>query len=222
MGGTRKTRQNLKMDNKGKAGCGCLIGILIIIMIFAGLGFHPVSLKTFAKVFRYGDPVVTADAVFVPGFPEDKNGELYVDAFREYFAGNGRVIYAENEKMPGKDMGNILNEMARARGVREKIVKTISTGGTEDKDRPSVVTNKLRSAGVKKVIVIVPEYASRRYHLMYSRDTSGVLYMIKPLKVSYFQSDRWWRDDISRGLMAREAYYSLKYCFEFLKEKFGK
>jgi hypothetical protein len=75
---------------------------------------------------------------------------------------------------------------------------------------------------MKKVIVIVPEYASRRYHVIYSRDTSGVLYMIKPLKVSYFQSDHWWRDDISRGLMAREAYYSLKYCFEFLKNKFGK
>jgi len=222
MGTTQKQDKTLKMDNKGKAGCGCLVGILIILMIFLGLGFHPVSLKTFAKVFRYGDPIVTADVVFVPRFPEDKNGELYADAFREYFAGNGRAIYAENEKMTGNDISNTLNEMARARGVREKIVRTISTGGTDDDNRPSLIKNKLRSAGMKKVIVIVPEYASRRYHVMYSRETSGVLYMIKPLKVSYFQSDHWWRDDISRGLMAREAYHSLKYCFEFLKKQFGK
>jgi len=137
MGRTTKGKKN--MNNKGKTGCGCLVGILIIIMIAAGLGFHPVSLKFFAKVFRYEDMIVTADAIFVPRFPEDRNGELYSDAFREYFAGNGRTIYVENEKIPGKNIGNnILDQMASARGVKESVVKTIYPGETdENRSSPS-------------------------------------------------------------------------------------
>src|SRR5574340_926702 len=129
MGSRTKIRQNLKMDNKGKAGCGCLIGILIIIMIFAGLGFHPVSLKTFAKVFRYGDPVVTADAVFVPRFPEDKNGELYVDAFREYFAGNGKAIYVEEDRIFGVGIESLIAELAKTKGIKEDAIKAIEADG---------------------------------------------------------------------------------------------
>lgn len=207
------------MNNKGKAGCGCLIGILIIIMVVIGLGFHPLSLKSFAKCLRYEDMVVTADAIFVPRFPEDQNGELYSDAFREYFAGNGRAIYVEDAKTPGTDIGNIVGRMAEARGIKENAVKTIYPGET-DKNRSTVIKAKLKAAGLKKVIIVVPEYASRRYHLMYgsSPDTAGTLYMVKPLKVSCFQGDRWWRDDLSRAIMTREVYNSLAYYYALLRK----
>ena len=56
------------MNDKGKAGCGCLVGVLVIIMVIAGLGFHPVSLKYVTKYLRYEDVIATADAVFVPRF----------------------------------------------------------------------------------------------------------------------------------------------------------
>lgn len=209
------------MNNKGKTGCGCLVGILVIIMVVAGLGFHPLSLKSFAKLLRYEDTITAADAIFVPRFPEDKTGELFSDAFREYFAGNGRTIYVETEKVPGKDVGNSLHQMAVARGVKENVVKTVYTGQT-DENRTSLIKDKLAAAGLKKVIIIVPEYASRRYHMMYARDTARTLYMIKPLKVSYFPSDRWWRDDLSRSVMAREVYYSLAYYYKLLKKDAGK
>ncbi len=206
------------MNDRGKTGCGCLLTILIIIMVIAGLGFHPVSLKSFTKCLRYGDPIVTADAVFVPRFPEDKNGELYGDAFREYFAGNGRTIYVEDDRVPGKNIGVVLSQMSKDRGIKENVVRTVNPGDTDDK-QPSVIKGKLKAAGLKKVIVIVPEYASRRYHMIYSRDTAGILYMIKPLKVSYFQSDSWWRDDLSRVLMAREVYSLLTYYYYLLLKK---
>lgn len=214
----RKRAGKGKMNDKGKAGCGCLVGILIIIMIVVGLGFHPLSLKSFARYLRYEEPVVTADAIFVPRFGEDKNGELYSDAFREYFAGNGRAIYVENHKMVGKDVGSILSEMARARGVKENVVRMVPSGETHE-ERAPVAKEKLKAAGLKKVIVIVPEYASRPYHMMYSRNTGGVVYMIKPLKVSYFRGDSWWRDDLSRALMAREVYHVLEQYYDILLKK---
>lgn len=206
------------MNDRGKTGCGCLLTILIIIMVIAGLGFHPVSLKSFTKFLRYEDPIVTADAVFVPRFPEDKNGELCGDAFREYFAGNGRVVYVEDDKTPGKNIAVVVSQMAKDRGIKENIVRTVNPGDMDD-NRPSVIKGKLKAAGLKKVIVVVPEYASRRYHIIYSRDTAGILYMIKPLKVSYFPSDRWWRDDLSRALMAREVYSLMTYYYNLLLKK---
>lgn len=43
--------------------------------------------------------------------------------------------------------------------------------------------------------------------------------MIKPLKVSYFQNDRWWRDHLSRALTAHEVYTVLvDYYNEFAKK----
>jgi len=220
MARARNTKKS-KMNDEGKAGCGCLVFTLIVMMVVAGLGFHPLSLKFFAKCLRYEDPIITADAVFVPRFTEDKDGELYSDAFREYFAGNGRTIYVENEKAPGNDVSNVLRQMARARGIKESVVKTVYLGEM-DGDRSSSVKGKLRAAGLKKVILIVPEYASRRYHMMYSLDPGGTIYMIKPLKVSYFQSDRWWRDDLSRTLIAREMYNASTYCYKLLKKETGK
>lgn len=207
------------MNDNGKAGCGCLVVVLVIIMVIAGLGFHPVSLKYITKYLRYEDVIVTADAVFVPRFHEDRNGELYSDAFREYFAGNGRAIYVENDRLVGRqDIGRTLHQMARERGVKESAVKTVNPGN-RDLMRPSEIKKKLKAAGLKKVIVIVPEYAARRYHLEYSRDTGGTLYMIKPLKVSYFKSDSWWRDSLSRALTAHEAYTVLMDYYNELRKK---
>jgi hypothetical protein len=210
------------MNDRGKTGCGCLVAILVIIMVIAGIGFHPVSLKSVTKYLRYEDAIVTADAIFVPRFHEDKNGELYSDAFREYFAGNGRVIYVENDRLVGrKDIGATLSQMAQARGVKENVIKTVNPGN-RDAMRPSEIKKKLRAAGLKKVIVIVPEYAARRYHQTYSRETGGTLYMIKPLKVSYFQGDRWWRDHLSRALTAHEVYIVLLHYYnELLKKDSG-
>ena len=206
------------MNDSGKTGCGCLIVVLVIIMVIAGLSFHPVSLRSFTKFLRYEDIATTADAVFVPRFGEDTKDELYRDAFREYFAGNGRIIYIQNDMRYGKDISVILGEMARERGVKENIVRIIDPGTADDKAQ-AVIKGKLKAAGLKKIIVIVPEYASRRYHMIYSRDTGGILYMIKPLKVSYFQNDRWWRDHLSRALTAHEVYTVLvDYYNEFAKK----
>lgn len=206
------------MNDSGKTGCGCLIVVLVIIMVIAGLSFHPVSLRSFTKFLRYEDIATTADAVFVPRFGEDTKDELYRDAFREYFAGNGRIIYIQNDMRYGKDISVILGEMARERGVKENIVRIIDPGNADDTVQ-AVIKGKLKAAGLKKIIVIVPEYASRRYHMIYSRETAGVLYMIKPIKVSYFQNERWWRDDLSRGIMAREAYNLALYGFALFRSK---
>ena len=207
------------MNNKGKAGCGCLVVVLVIVMVIAGLGFHPVSLKHITKYLRYEDVIVTADAVFVPRFHEDKNNELYSDAFREYFAGNGRAIYVEDDRLVGRrDIAVTLRQMAQKRGVKENAVKTVNPGN-RDLMRPSEIKKRLKAAGLKKVIVIVPEYAARRYHREYSRDTGGPLYMIKPLKVSYFKSDNWWRDSLSRSLTAHEVYIVLMDHYKELGKK---
>ncbi len=224
MGRTAGTRKGKKdMNSKGKTGCGCLVGILVIIMIVVGLGFHPISLRSFTKLLRYEDTIVTADAIFVPRFPEDKEGELFSDAFRQYFAGNGKTVYVEGGKVLGKDIGDIVRNMATTRGVKENVVRTIRPGDTRD-TRWVPIKESFKASRLKKIIVIVPEYASRRYHAIYgsSRDSAGVIYIIKPLKVSYFPSDRWWQDDLSRALVAHEFYDLLMYYYGTLKKDTGK
>ena len=79
------------MKNEGKAGCGCLIFILVISMVAVGILMHPFTLRLLGGQLRYEDKTVPSDAIFVPNFPEDRNGELYQEAFREYQAGNGRT-----------------------------------------------------------------------------------------------------------------------------------
>ncbi len=211
------------MGIKGKAGCGCLIGILVVVMILAGVLLHPVSLRFAGKSFRYEDKIVPADAIFVPRFPDDHDGELYVEAFREYFAGDGRVVYIENDKVLGTDIYDLVSGMAKSRGVKENVTKSLFAGDLGDR-RHAFFKEKFRGAGLKKVIIVVPEYASRRYHQVYdsSRDGGAVLYMVKPVKVSYFRADKWWRDDLSRSIMAREFYDSLLYYYSILrKDKTG-
>jgi len=207
------------MGSKGKAGCGCLLGILVTIMILVGVLFHPVSLKFMAKQFRYEDKIVPADAIFVPRFPEDRNGELYVQAFREYFDGNGKALYIEDDKVLGIDVSDLLSRMAKERGIKQGVIKPVHPGNDREKST-AVLKEKLRATGLKKVIVIVPGYVSRRYHYMYdsSRQEDAVLYMIKPVQVSYFRPDVWWRDDLSRSLMAREFYASLVYYYSLLRK----
>lgn len=211
------------MGSKGKAGCGCLMGILITIMILAGVLFHPISLKFMAKQFRYEDKIVPADAIFVPRFPEDRNGEVYVQAFREYFDGNGKAVYIEDDKVLGMDIGDLLSRMAKERGIKEGVIKPVRPGDDRGK-ATTILKERLKAAGLKKVIVVVPGYVSRRYHQMYdsSRDGNAVLYMIKPVQVSYFRSDGWWRDDLSRSIMAREFYTSLVYYYSLLRKDTAK
>ncbi len=219
----QKGRYRRYMGIKGKVGCGCLIGILVVIMILAGVSIHPVSLRFVGKSFRYEDKIVPADAVFVPRFAEDHNGELYVEAFREYFSGNGKVVYIENDKVLGTDIHDLVSRLAKSRGIKDSVTKPLYAGDMGD-GKTAFFKQKLKEAGLKKVIVVVPEYASRRYHNMYdpTRDGGVVLYMIKPAKVSYFRADRWWRDELSRSLMAREFYASLLYYYSLLrKEKAG-
>lgn len=205
-----------RMGNKGRAGCGCLILLLVIIMIIAGFGFHPVSLKYTARYFRYEDKIFPADSILVPRFAEDKAGELYADAFREYFAGNAKVIYIEGARMLGKDIEDMVRRMANERGIPESAIKMIYPGT----DIVMNIKKRLREARVKKVIIIVPDYASRRYHGMYKSegDEKGMIFLIKSTPVSYFRSDKWWRDEISRALLAREAYNSLLFYYTILRK----
>ncbi|MEN6615176.1 MAG: hypothetical protein ABFD12_01330 [Syntrophorhabdus sp.] len=208
-----------RAGNKGRAGCGCLLVILVIVMVVAGLGFHPVSLKYTARYFKYEDRIFPADSILVPGFTEDKAGELYVDAFREYFAGNAKVIYIEGARMLGKDNADTVRRMAKERGIPEKAIKMIYPG-TDMTTKTGIIKKKLKDAGMKKVIIVVPDYASRRYHGMYKPedDQSGMVFMIKSTPVSYFRSDKWWRDEVSRALLARETYKSLLYYYTVFRK----
>lgn len=207
------------MNSKGKTGCGCLIGLLVIIMVLTASLFHPASLRFMAKQLRYEDKIVAADAIFVPRFPEDRNGELYVEAFREYFSGNGKMVYIEDDKVLGTDIYDLVTRMAKSRGIKEGAIRSLEPGDNGEK-KTAALKEKLKASGVRKLIVVVPEYASKRYHQIYdpARDGGAVLYMIKPAQVSYFRKDGWWRDDLSRSIMAREFYASLSYYYSLLRK----
>lgn len=195
------------MGNKGKTGCGCLLFILVICMVLTGALIHPFSLKLIAKQMRHAEKIVPADIIFVHRFVEDKNGELYTDAFREYWAGNGKVIYVEEDKIFGASIQDVIAKMAKTRGIKENIVKAVDAPG-EEMVKVNKIKEKIRAMGYKKVIVLVPEYASKRFYLLYgsSQDKDKVFYIIKPVEVSYFKKDTWWKENTSRMVFLKEAY----------------
>jgi len=191
---------------KGKAGCGCLLFVLVLCMVAAGVMVHPFSLKVIAGRFRHEDKLVPCDAIYVPRFSEDKNGELYTEAFREYWAGNGKVIWVEDDRLFGLTMKDIVARMAKERGIKEGALRALDVGG-DGQAKAQMVKRSLAKQGIKKIIVVVPDYASKRCQMLYESGTGDLpVVLIKPVQVSYFKLDKWWRDDLSRHLMEREFF----------------
>jgi hypothetical protein len=208
---------------KGRAGCGCMIFLLIACMVVAGVLVHPFSLKIMAGRFRHEDKIVPCDAIFVPRFEEDKNGELYIEAFREYWAGNGKAIWVEDDRLFGFSMKDIVERMAKERGIKEGVVRALTVEG-DDAAKARRARAELLRQGIKKVVLVVPGYASKRYQLLYSpaEKNDSMLVLVKPVSVSYFKTDKWWSDDLSRTLMGRELYRTgLFYTKHFTHDEKG-
>ena len=205
-------------NRNGKAGCGCLLFVVIVCMVLAALLVHPFSLKVLTGLLVYQDKVVPSDALLVPRFLEDKNGELYQEAFREFWAGNGKVIYVEDDHVLGMSIAEIVAKMARQRGIKEDIVKKLEMG-SEDKAAVSKVKEGLARLGVKKAILLVPEYASERFHLFYGSGGTDekVIFLVKPVTVSYFKREKWWANDFSRAALQRELYALGSFYFNRFK-----
>ncbi|HOJ71413.1 MAG TPA: hypothetical protein PLR38_06205 [Syntrophorhabdaceae bacterium] len=206
------------MNNRGRAGCGCLLILLVIFMVFIGISIHPFTLRIIGKQFRYEDKVFKSDVIFVPRFNEDKNGEIYIDAFREYWAGNGNIISIEEDSIMGISMHEIVTRMAKTRGIKAEAIIRLDTKGDAG-EKSERIKDAFIKSGAKKVIIMVPEYASRRFHLLYgsSRDKAGIVFIIKPVSVSYFKMDRWWRDSGSRVILFREVCSLCSYYFNRFK-----
>ena len=193
------------MKRDGKAGCGCLIFILICFLVAVGLSVHPLSLKFIGGQFRHEDKIFPADALFVPRFDEDKGGELYIEAFRDYWAGNGRTIYVEEDQMFGASILEPVHRMAKLRGIKEGAVKKIDLEG-EDAAEARKAKKQFAAMGCKRVTILVPEYASKRFHMLYGNSSKEekTVYSIKPVPVSYFKRDKWWKDRHSILILLEE------------------
>ena len=216
-----KTDRSVKrgdMGSKGKVGCGCLIFLLVICMVCVGIFIHPLTLKVIGGQFVYGDKMFPSDVIFVPRFPEDRNGELYAEAFREFWAGNGKTVWIEDDKILGMSILDIVSRMAKSRGVPEGILKKLEVEG-EGTAKIARTEAAFAKMGMRRVIIIVPEYASRRFHMTYgaSKDGAKVAFLIKPVSVSYFKRDRWWKETLSRGMLFREVSFLVSYYTERFK-----
>ncbi len=207
-------------NRKGKAGCGCLLFVVIVCMVLAALLVHPFSLRVLTGLLIYQDKIVPSDALLVPRFLEDKNGEVYQEAFREFWAGNGKTIYVQDDQVLGMSVKEIVAKMAKQRGIKEDVVKKLDIG-SEDKAAVSKLTEELEQVGVKKAILLVPEYASKRFHLLYGSEGANekVIFLVKPVTVSYFKREKWWANEFSRDAMQRELY--ILGSFYFSRFKYG-
>lgn len=194
-------------SSAGRAGCGCLIMVLVVFLVTAALMMHPFSLRILGDRLVYRDAIVPSDAIVVPYFPEDKNGELFMDAFREFWAGNGKLILVEEQRVFGLSLTELVQRLATERGIKEPVVRKLDAG-TESPGDPVRLRKKVSTLHLKKVIVVVPDYASRRFHAAFddSRGDEKGLYLIKPVAMSYFARDRWWKNADARSIAAREVY----------------
>ena len=78
----------------------------------------------------------------------------------------------------------------------------------DDAAKAQAARAALLKQGIKKIVLVVPGYASKRYQLLYgsAKADDSMLVLVKPVSVSYFKADKWWSDDLSRTLMGREFY----------------
>lgn len=205
-------------NRNGKAGCGCLLFVVVVCMVLAALLAHPFSLKILTGLLIYQDKMVPSDALLVPRFLEDKNGEVYQEAFREFWAGNGKVIYVEDDQVLGMSVREIVARMAKQRGIKEDVVKKIEFGA-EDKASVLKLKEGLAQLGVKRAILLVPEYASERFHLLYGLGGTDekMIFLVKPVTVSYFKSEKWWANEFSRAALQRELYAVGSFYFSRFK-----
>jgi hypothetical protein len=189
-------------------------------MVGTGIFMHPFTLKFIANQFKYEDKIFQSDVIFVPRFSEDKNGELYIATFREFWAGNGKVIWVEDDKLLGMNISEMVLKMAKERDIKDGVIKKIEVDG-EGKTKAGKTKEYIEKTGVKKVIVVVPEYASRRFHLVFGspKDDEKVLFLIKPVSVSYFKKDKWWKEPVSRDILLKELSFIGSYYFD--KFKYG-
>jgi hypothetical protein len=192
-------------NHRGIAGCGCLVFLVIICIVGAGVLMHPFTLRLLGGQLSYSDTIVPGDIIFVPRFEEDKNGELYLDAFRDYWAGIGKSILIVDDKVLGVSVRDIVARMAKERGIREDAIRKVEAEG-DGAGLAFAVKKGLAALGAKKVVLLVPEYASRRFHLLYGSGSQNSMFLIKAVNVSYFKKDKWWRDGQSRHLMVAEVY----------------
>jgi hypothetical protein len=97
--------------------------------------------------------------------------------------------------------------MAKQRGVKEDIVKGMEIR-LEEKASVPKVRERLARAGVRRAILIVPEYASERFHMLYSSggQSDNILFLVKPVNVSYFKREKWWANEFSRAALQNELY----------------
>jgi hypothetical protein len=206
------------MGNQGKMGCGCLIFLLILVMAAVGLFIHPLSLKFVANRFIYEDKIVPSDAIYVPLVAEDRKGELYLEAFREYGHGSGKVIWSEEEYLFGIPVSQFIAKMGKTKGLKDDALRWLQVDG-EGLSRARKIREFFARSNVRQVIVIVPEYASRHFHLLYGEPVAGqnTVFLIRPVKVSYFKKDTWWKDAASRALLMREASSIGSYYFQSFK-----
>jgi hypothetical protein len=166
----------------------------------------------------YQDKIVPSDALLVPRFLEDKNGELYQEAFRDFWAGNGKMIYVEDDQVLGISVKEIVARMAKQRGIKEEVVKKLEIG-PQDKAAAAKLKERLGQLGVKKAILLVPEYASKRFHLLYGSEGADdkVILLVQPVTLSYFKGEQWWANEFSRAAIGRELYALGSLCFSRFK-----
>lgn len=208
------------MDQNGKTGCGCLIFLLVAFMVIVGILIHPFTLRIVASQLRYEDKPFASDAIFVPRFFADTQGELYEEAFREYWAGNARTIYVEEDRVMGMSLYELVQKMAKERKVPKDAVKRLAVQG-DTKAKIAAIKANFEASGIKRVIILVPEYASRRYHIIFnsSAEKANVIYLIRPVTVSYFKKDRWWKDSATRELIYSELISISSYYIERLRSR---
>lgn len=204
---------------QGKVGCGCLFFSFLALLVALFLFLHPLTLRIVGKQLIYADKVHYSDVIFVPKFSEDTEGETYVAAFEELKKGSAKSIWIEDYEILRTSVVSILKKLAKERGIKEDLIKGVNLNGNEAEKRKTLA-ELLKKERAKKTIVMVPEYASRRFHILYRSSENGEqVFFVVPVKVRYFNSEKWWKESVSRDVVIKEYAAILSIFLDNFKYK---
>ena len=204
--------------NKGRAGCGCLLFAARRLHGRRGCAHPSFLVQGLAAASATRTDRAVRRRFRAAVRRKTRTGRSTREAFREYWAGNGKAIWVENDRVLGLTMKEIVARMAKARGIKEGAIKAWTSRKATRRSRLPRRSRRSQNRGSRRWSSWCPITPRRDSTCSTSRGRKGegpLLFLVKPVEVSYFKTDKWWKDDLSRALMGQNLRVGLLYGNRF-------
>jgi hypothetical protein len=150
-----------------------------------------------------------ADAVLVPTadwLRDDFGSERLIEAAKLVESGLGASLWLTCPTSYGVSECDIARAFLTRAGFRASTLWAVQTAPLPETAEARLTAERLYSMGIKSVVVVVPDYKSRRLDRIYRRICAqrGIVARTLAVSTPLFNADNWWQARQSRELFFTE------------------